>query len=299
MPKAIEIVLKSVGLPDEDVKKIAAIADDDTTFDANPFTEKIKGNYQTQFKNDPEFFKDITVETLPPSVKKAIESAQYARSTNESKGKIAKALGFDAEEIKDLESDDFKPLDRYISAITDKWTKSKSGSKEVQEQLIAERKKNEEFVKKYGPDYEKEVETKYQKQSEEKETKAIISANMISELSAIPGLKVKASTLAREANDILNSKYAFERVGEYSVELRQKGNPAMKVLKNGSSEELTLKDALSEIAEKEGWIEKEKDSVKGSGTVTAVVPANGQLKMQASPHVATAIQKKIDSEKDK
>lgn len=299
MPKAIETILKSVGLPDEDITKITSLPEaEQENFDVKPLVEKVKGNYQTQFQNDPEFFKGITIENLPPSVKKTIESGQYARATNEAKGKIAKALGFSAEEIKDLEGDDFKALDFYIPAITDKWTKSKSGSKEVQEQLIAERKKNEEFLKKYGPDYEKEVETKHKSAAEQMITAAIFNANLVGELSAIPGLKIPAADIALAAANEINKKYGFEKVGDFSIELRQKGNPAMKVLKNGSSQELTLKDALVELATERGWIEKEKDSGSGSGTIT-VKPENGQLKMHAAPHIAGSLQKKIDSEKDK
>lgn len=292
MPKHIQDILIAAGIPAEDALKIDSLSEaDQANFDSKPYMEKIKGNYQTQFKNDPEFFNGITIESLPPSVKKSMESGQYARATNIAKEKIAKALGFTEAEITDLATEDYKALDFFVPAITEKWTKSKSGSKEVQEQLIAERKKNEEISKKYGPDYEKEVETKYKTQSEQRVTSAIFNAALIGELSSIHGLKISASDISKTANDILQSKFSFERVGDYSVELRQKANPQMKVLKDGSSHELTLKDALLEIATERGWVEKEGESGKGSGKVE-IKPSNGQLTMVA-PHVQSKISKAI------
>jgi hypothetical protein len=294
MPKHIVDLLTTLGVPAEDAAKIDTLPEaEQATFDAKPYAEKVKGNYETQFKNDPNFFNNITVENLPPTVKKAIESGQYARATNEAKGKIAKALGFTADEIKDLESDDYKALDFYIPAITEKWTKTKAGDKETQAQLIEARKQ----LEKYGPDYEKGIETKYQTQAEQKVTAAIFNAALIGELSAIPGLKIPAGDIAATANQILQSKYGFERVGDYSVELRQKANPQMKVLKTGSSQELTLKEALAEIATERGWVEKEeKDKGKGSGKINVTPGADGTLKMVVAPHLQDKLAKKIAAE---
>lgn len=293
MPTPVETILETIGIPADDITKISALTEDEVkTFDAKPYAEKVKSNYQTQFKNDPSFFTDIKLENLAPDVRKQIESGQYARATNVAKEKIAKALGFSADEIKDLEADDYKALDFYVPAITEKWTKTKSSDKEVQSQLIAERKKNEELQTKFGADYEKNIETKYQTQAEQKVTAAIFNASLIGELSTIPGLKIAAADIAKTANDILQSKYSFQRVGDYSVELRQKANPEMKVLKTGSSQELTLKEALHDIATERGWVEKEKEGGSGGGTVKIEPGKDGVLHMVA-PHVQDKISKKI------
>jgi hypothetical protein len=111
-------------------------------------------------------------------------------------------------------------------------------------------------------------------------------------------LKVKASTLAREAKEILNAKYAIVRNGDFGVELRQKANPQMKVLKPNSSHELTLKEALAEIAEGESWVEaqQKEEQKSGSGKVT-VTPTNDGLKAVVAPHIADKISNKINASK--
>lgn len=290
MPSHVETLLTSLGLPAEDATKIISLPEaDQATFDSKPYAEKVRANYQTQFKNDPEFFSGITIENLPPAVKKTLESGQYARATNVTKAALAKSLGFTSEEIKDLEAEDFKALDFYVPAIVDKWTKNKSGDKELQAQLIEARKKLEGF-----DGIEEKFRTKYEGESNQKISAAIFNAALIGELSAIPGLKIAAADIAKTANDLLQSKYGFERVGDYSVELRQKANPAMKVLKEGSSKELTLKDALLDIATERGWIEEKQDG-SGSGRHKIETGKDGALHM-LPPHLQDKVSKKIAAE---
>jgi hypothetical protein len=118
----------------------------------------------------------------------------------------------------------------------------------------------------------------------------------LGELSAIPGLKITASDIAKTANDILSSKYGFERVGDYSVELRQKDNPKLQVLKPGSSQQLTLKEALTEIATERRWIETE---TKKEPIIGKVTPGkDGKLTVDfIPPHLKAIIEKKIAAEK--
>jgi hypothetical protein len=298
MPKHIEQLLTNAGLAAEDVQVIMSLPDDkQETFDPKPYADKINSHFTTILQNDPKFFDSITVEKLPPAVKKQLESGQYARATNIAKEKIAKALGFSEEEIKDLATDDYKALDFYVPAITEKWTKSKSGAKETQEQLIEARKQLEKF----GPNYEKEIETKFKTQyetdSNQKINTALFNAAMIGELSSIQGLKIAASDIAKTAHDILLSKYGFERIGDYGIELRQKDNPTMKVLKANSSQALTLKEALHEIAVERNWVEAE-DKPGGKIIKGKVGPEkNGQQTMTViAPHLQDKISKKIAAE---
>lgn len=69
MPNPVETLLTSIGLPAEDATRILALTEEEqATFDAAPYTEKVKTNYQTQLQNDPAFFTDITLEKLPPDI---------------------------------------------------------------------------------------------------------------------------------------------------------------------------------------------------------------------------------------
>jgi hypothetical protein len=291
-PAHVEALLTHIGIPKEDVSKIDSLTEEELkTFDFKPYADKVKTNYQTQLQNDPAFFSDLTLEKLPADIKKKLESGQYARATNVAKEKLVKALGFTAEEIKDLESDDYKSLDYYIPALAEKYTKLKAGDKETQQQLIEARKQ----LEKYGPDFEKEIETKHEKLANEKINSALFRANLIGELSSIPGLKIPAADIAKAAEDILSGKYSFERVGDFSIELRQKANPQMKVLKDNSSHELTLKEALEAIATERGWIDAEKKDDKGSGKIKVETGKDGKLHAIA-PHVQDKISKKIAAE---
>lgn len=290
MQKQIESILTAAGLSAEDITALDAVPEaDQPTFDTKAYADKVRTNFATQLGNDPAFFNDITVEKLPPDVRKKIESSQFGRASNIVRDKFLKGLGMTEADLADLTDDQKEKLEQYIPAVTEKYAKTKAGDKQLQADLIEARKKLEAF-----DGYEERVTTAANATAEQKVTAAIFNAAMIGELSAIPGLKISAGDIAKTAHEILQSKYGFERVGDFSVELRQKSNPAMKVLKQGSSQELTLKEALTEIATERGWIEKPQAGGSGSGTVT-VAPVKGTLAM-VPPHLQDKISKKIAAE---
>jgi hypothetical protein len=291
MPTPVETILTSVGIPAEDVAKIISMpAEEAESFDVTPYSEKVKGNYQTQFKNDPSFFNDITFENLPQDVKKKLEGSQFARAANITRDKIKKGFGLTDADLVDLSPEEMEKLELFVPKVAEKWTKTKSSDKQVQAELIEARKQLEKF----GPDYEEGIKSKYETQAEQKVTAAIFNANLISELSGIQGLKIAAGDIAKTANDVLQQKYAFEKVGDFSIELRQKANPQMKVLRQGSSQELTLKEALQEIAQERGWVEKEAGKEKGSGKVTIEPTKDGLF---LPPHLQDKISQNIATEK--
>jgi hypothetical protein len=293
MPSPIETILTSVGIPAEDVTSIVSLsAEDAEKFDANPYLEKVKGNYQTQFKNDPAFFSDITIENLSPEVKKKIESSQFGRAAKITMDRLVKGLGMTEADYADLSDEQKEKLETFIPAIAEKYAKTKAGDKQLQQDLIEARKKLEGY-----DGYEEKVKTQYEKQSEGKIATAIFRANLIGELSRIPGLKISASDIAKTADEILSSKYAFERVGDFGVELRQKANPQMKVLKNGSSHELTLSEALLEIATDRNWVDKEAGTKSGSGTAKVIPGKDGLKASFVPPHLQSKISSKIAAEK--
>ena len=293
MPKHIQDILVAVGIPAEDAAKIDSLPEaEQATFDSKPYLDKVKGSYQTQFQNDPEFFTDQTLEKLPPAIKKKIEAQQFARTTNIVRDKYLKGLGMTEADLADMSEEDKAEFDRFVPAVAQKYAKTKAGDKQVQQDLIEARKQ----LEKYGPDYEKGIADKYQSESDTKIAAAIFRANLIGELSRIPGLKISASDIAKTADEIVSSKYAFERIGDFGVELRQKANPQMKVLKDNSSHELTLSEALLEIAKERKWVEEQTDPKKGGGVVTITPGKNGALSM-VPPHLQDKIGSKIATSK--
>lgn len=293
MPKHIVDLLTTLGVPAEDAAKIDALPEaEQATFDAKPYIDKVKGNYQTQLQNDPEFFKDLTVDKLPPEVKKKIENNAFGRASNIVKDKLLKHLGMSDSDFSDLPDEQKDKIENLIPVITERWTKTKSSDKQLQADLIAARKE----LEKYGPDYETSIASKYETAAEQKITAAIFNANLIGALSEVPGLKIPAADIAATANTLLQSKYGFAKVGDYGIELRNKDNKDLKALKPNSSHEITLKEALIEIATERGWVDKEtnSDDKKKSGTVVITPDKNGVQRMSAvAPHIAEKISKNI------
>ncbi len=293
MPKHIQDILVAAGIPAEDAAKIDSLPEaDQAAFDNKPYVDKVRESFKTQFQNDPEFFNDQTIEKLPPAIKKKIEAQQFARTTNIVRDKYLKGLGMTEADIADLTDEQKEQFDQFIPAVAQKYAKSKAGDKQLQQDLIEARKQ----LEKYGPDYEKGIADKYQSESDQKIAAAIFRANLIGELSRIPGLKISASDIAKTADEIVSSKYAFERIGDFGVELRQKANPQMKVLKDNSSHELTLSEALLEIAKERKWVDEQTKPTTGSGVVTVKPGANGALDMVPA-HIRDKISSKIAAAK--
>jgi len=292
MPTPIENILTSIGLPADEISQIMNVPETDhETFDPQPFINKVKTNYQTQFKNDPAFFNELTVETLPVEVRKKLESNQYGRAANITREKLLKGLGLTEADYSDFTPEQKEKLELFVPALAEKYAKNKAGDKQLQNDLIEARRKLEEFS-----GQEETFKTRYESEANQKISAAIFNAALISELSSIPGLKIPASDIAKTAAEIVNSKFAFERVGDFSIELRNKENPTMKVLKKDSSHEVTLKDVLTDIATERGWLEAAAGGSGGSGKVK-VDGTGGKLNMQTiPPHLQDKIGRKIASE---
>lgn len=293
MLKHVETILTSAGLAAEDIAALDKVPEaEHATYDVKSIVDKVKNNYTTQIANDPSFFTDLTLEKLPATIKKQVENASFGRASKIVTDKFLKGIGLTEADYADLPQETKDKIELLIPAIAEKWTKTKSTDKQLQQDLIDARKQ----LEKYGPDYETTIENKHKTASEQRITAAIFNAALVGELSTIPGLKIAASDIAKTAKDILESKYGFERVGDYAVELRQKDNPQMKVLKTGSSQELTLKEALLTLAGERGWIEKEPEKQKGEGKFR-IEPEKGELKMAViAPHLQDKISKKIAAE---
>lgn len=292
-PNHIETLLTTIGIPSDDVQKIVSLPEaDQAMFDAKPYAEKVRTNYQTQLQNDPAFFNDLTLDKLPVDIKKKLESTQYGRASAIVRDKVLKGLGMTEADLAELPEEQREKLEAFIPAITERFAKTKAGDKQLQADLIEARKKLESFN-----GLEDQLKTKYESESNQRIKAAIFKANLISELSAIPGLKIPAADIAATADNILQTNYGFETVGEYAVELRQKSNPQMKVLKENSSQELTLKDALTALATERGWIEKDDKQQAGTGRIAVTPNGNGQLDMVVPPHLRDKFQSKIASEK--
>lgn len=293
MPTHLETLAAAVGVPAEDLQTVASLKDTDT-FDPKPIVEKVKGNFKTQFKNDASFYEDLTADKLPEPVRKKFESDGYGRATGIVKQKFQKVLGLTDDDLSDMTEEQRSKFEEFVTAAATKYANGKAAGnsdKVTQQKLI-------EAIKKYEA-LEAEnttLKTKYEGEATAKINEALFTASMLGELATIPGLKISPSDIAGTAKSLLLSKYGYAKSGDYGIELRQKDHPNMKVLIGNSSKEMTLKDALLEIAKERGWIEEKTEDGKGGGKVVVVPGKAGTLNMIA-PHLQSVIAKKIATEK--
>lgn len=290
MASHLETLATAVGVPAEDIQAVTALKDTDT-FDPKDIVEKVRGSYKTQFQNDPEFFKDITPDKLPEPTRKKFETEQFGRATGIVKQKFQKILGLTDDDLANLTDEQKNKWEELVPAMASLWTtnNSKGGDKVTQQRLIDTIKQVEALQAENG-----NLKTKYETEYGEKMNGALFSAALIGELSQLD-LKIPAADIAATANSLLLSKYGFAKVGDYGIELRQKAHPNMKVLQGNSSREMTLKDALTELATERGWLKEKKDE-KGGGGTFKIEPGKGGLNI-IPPHLQGVIANKIASEK--
>jgi hypothetical protein len=290
MPSHLETLLTSVGVPAEDITAVQALKDTDT-FDPKPIVEKVSGSFKTKFQNDPTFFDQQTLDKLPVEVKKTIEKEQYGRAAGIVKQKVQKVLGLSDADIANMTTEQREKFEDFLPAALDVWTRQKSGDKNLQEEIIKLRKAHEDAQTEISS-----TKTKYENEANTKISGALFNAALLGELSTIQGLKISATDIASTASSLLLSKYAFERVGDYGIELRQKDHPNLKALKGNTSQVMTLKDALAEIAAERGWIAAADPDDKKGGGKFKVDNKDGKLSI-IPPHLQQAIGNKIAAEK--
>lgn len=249
-------VLQNLGLTPEQVAEIAKI-DEATVKDFKP--ETYISQIHTGLYNNNEFLSKIPTEKLPESVIKSAEAGQYGRFINEAKGFIEKTLGVD---LKDLSEAETKSVKGILTKSFEKYgakMNNPEALKELQTNLQKTIAEKEGLEQTHTTKLTEEV-NRVKSESNQTLTRLIVRTTL-QEI----GITAKPKFATLEAIEYLNNQYSLVPQGD-TISIRQKVNPELDVLKG--SKPLTLEEALTEFATKEGILKPAtKEEQQESGTV--------------------------------
>lgn len=251
MPEQHKKILAALGLAKEQIEAIEAITPDQAKdFKIEDFVETVKYNFQTQFLNDDGFLEGIPEERTSKTVKKNIESAQYARFMNEMKD-VAKELNID---FADLSAENQKSLkgfyretfkkgltkagntqalvelqDKLSQALADKTNLETTTEKRVSDAIAAESKK-------YGAKLEKSA--------------------INSMLANVKGLTVKPEYISEGVLNKVKERFTPVFNPEtMAFDLKKKDNPVLDVLKADGKKQTFNEVVMDILKEDELWKE--------------------------------------------
>lgn len=283
----LEQVLTATGMTADQVKALVDLPAETADFKTDDHTAVIRGNVETQVKNDPKFYEGINKENLPKDFLKTIESEQYGRAANIVRTTMLKATGMKEEDFKDL-GDEGKKIEVFTPAFAKRLTDGKVTDKELQQKLI-EANTQIETLTAGQPELEKKYADKYTQDIANFQ----VGAGVLTHLASVPGLKAPAKYLVENITNQLKGKYAFEIVNGMP-EIRQKDKPTLKVLTANGTKELTIGDAIGEILKADDLIDPKKVT-KQETTTTVVTTGEGGLKI--SKNVNDKIAKRLAEDK--
>lgn len=286
----LEQVATAAGLTPEAVKAIIELPADAKDFKTDEHVTALHGVVGNALKNDAKFYEDLTIEKLPPTVKKALEQEQYGRAANIARSNMLKNANLTEKDFEEL-GEEGKKLDKFIPALMAKFSAGKITDKQLQEGMLKAKQELEQ-LKDQLPGLEK----KYADQYETRVAGFQNSANVLATIAQVPGLKVPASLVGRAIQDQLAANYTLVLVNG-QTELRQLDKPELKVLVDNGTKELTLERAVTELLTKEKAIDEEaakKSTTKVNGKTEIENDGKGNLKL--SPHVNGRLAKRMEQE---
>lgn len=256
----IDQVLKTAGLPEDQIKALKDLPEDLKDFKPDPYISPIKTAFETQVKNDPKFYEGLNAENLPKDFVEKLQAENYGAAAGKVRHHMMKAVGMTEKDFTDL-GDDFKKMEVFTPAFVKKLSEGKVGDKELQAKLI---EANTELEKLRGeiPN----IETKFKGDYDSRINDFTVTQNVLTILASVPGLKAPPKYVSERLIKDLKSKYAFV-VENDNVELRQKDKPTLKVLTDNNTKELTLNAAIHQILEADDLVDKKK-------TITTPVSLN-------------------------
>lgn len=282
----LEQVLTATGLPADQVKALVDLPADAADFKTDGYIAPIRTSVETAVKNDPKFYEGLNKDNLPKDFLKTLEAEQYGRSAAQVRSNMMKATGLSEKDFADL-GEEGKKIDVFTPAFVKKLSEGKVGDKELQAKLIEANKKLEEIETSIP-----EIEKKFKGEFDGKIADFQFSTGVIAQLAAVPGLTVQPKYLATDITAQLKSKFAFAVV-DGQIELRQKSKPDLKAMNEKGTAEVTLKDAIQQIVEADGLIDKKK--ITTTTTTTQIDVADGSLKIGKHVSDKTAKRKLEDA----
>lgn len=287
--KHLEQVLTTAGLPQDKVAELLGLPEDHADFKPDTYVAPVHTQIETKVKNDPEFYKGISKESIPAQFLKQIEGEQYGRVANIVRSTMLKATGLNEEDFKDL-GEEAKKIEVFTPAFVKKLNKGEISVQDLQKKLM---EANTEVERLKG--LEPELDKKYKGQYENQVTEFQFNTGVLAHLASVQGLTAPAKYIVDNVAAQLKSQYAFAIVNGQPV-LRQKDHPELDVLIENGTKKLTLAGAINKILTDDGLIAKDKklEKSKGDGDID-VTPQGGKLKI--AKNVGDKIGKRLEEDK--
>ncbi len=253
-------VLKKLGLPDALIEKLETMtADDLAKMTDDEFTNPVSLAFRTKLENDNDFLTGLTVEKLPDSLKKTLESGQYTRFMKEIEEVATKELHLSPDAFTD---EDRKKLKPFVRKVNEMYV-AKNGGANAEALKTLQQNLQKEMAEK------EELKTGAQKLLADQETalKGTYGAKLqkmagIVKLSKQAGLKIQPEYALPVILDKMNAKYSVEfdeDKGDFV--LKQKANNKLAVLK-ADGKELTFDEEMTEMLKADKMIEEPKGKTK-------------------------------------
>jgi hypothetical protein len=242
MAKQHIAMMKALGIAQKDIDAIEALKDDDKDWTPDATVDAVRAAIKKQLENDPEFLNAIPEDKIPETTRKKFETTQYSRFQNELLDAAKKKLGLEDKDLDSLTAEDRKSIKTIMVKIAG---------------LHLSKNNNTEGVKKMQEDLQKALQDLEQKDADwqtklETETKKVADGNTEklvkyltqSQLATLDKIKlnVPASYLVDGVLGKIKGKYSVVMEGD-DVVLRQKANPALKVV-DSKGKELSYAEAL-------------------------------------------------------
>jgi hypothetical protein len=268
MAKQHVAILKALGIPQKDIDAIESLTDDLKDWTPDATIESIRSSVKKVLENDPDFLNSIPEDKIPEPIRKKYESTQYSRFQNELLDAAKKQLGFEDKDLEQLTAEDRKSIKKTMVKIAD---------------LHLGKKNNTEGLKKLQDDYQEALQQLEKKDKDwqtklDTEVKTVSAGNTdklvkylaqtnLATLDKIK-LNVPASYIVDPILGKLRAKYSVVLEGDDLV-LRQKENPALKVVDKKNGHELSFTEALrAQVLEDKVGAEETKEAAAERKRVT-------------------------------
>ena len=251
------------------LEKYGITADEITTENVGEIQNQIEEAVIEKHKNDPKFYESLDPTKLPEQIFKTKYDEAKKAELNETVKTIGKQYNLSADEQKQFAPEDLTDKGKYIAkaySILMARDNSKAQISKIQTEF-AEREekltKELEDLKLSLENKEKEVDVKL---NQYKVDMAIMTASQKLDKNLI----VKSHTGVGIMLPLLKEKYAVIIEGNKAL-LRNKENPSLRVLVEGTNKDLSIEAAIEQIyKEEEIWKEEqvEPDGNRGRTTYT-------------------------------
>lgn len=293
-------ILALLGLSKDQIKKLNELtAEELQQFKEGDYTSPLMETLQTKFLNDNEFLKKISADKLPADVVKGIESKQYGRFMNELREVATGDLGLKLDEFSQEEKDSLKKFFRKANQdyVTQKAGSTK-GLTELQKQLsdaLAAKDAAEQAAQQKVTDAVTAEKTKASAMMERLLMKSYLTSIKGHTLKANPDYIIDAvlNKVKQQYSPVVND--------DQTISINQKDNPQLKVLK-ADGKEKTLDEALLEILDTDGMLEKQQQQSGGSngqqdGGVQRIQVNGGNEPYKVPNYIQNQIDKQIALDK--